>query len=380
MNSQHFRDNMNVNIFNPEWNGAEKSSFCDLLKQKNINVTAESFKAYVHINKPMHYSACGKSSLYAILKANNIGKKDEVILPCYCCESVAYPVRKAGARPVLADIDPSDLNISSDSIAELITPNTKAVIVPSLYGNPANILEIQKIVGEELLIINDLAQGYGASLNNSPMEIFGDTGFVSCGPGKQLAGGGGSVYWLNEGRDKFPLKNQNQFLNRVFHELFFQTRVNIDKNIGSLFYRILSLFYLALNQNAVRVNRSATALDLSVMLMLMENYGKKLGEKKVFLSEVDNISKNRSFRVLKAQRGKASPVKIVLIFNSEESCGSAKTVLKQHEIYYSTGYKKINGVEKVPLRGLCQVYGKILEVPLEVAKKAYLLDALNKIN
>ena len=370
---------MTVNIFNPEWSESEKNAFFSIMLEKISNPEHE-IKKHVQINKKLYFSSCGKSSLYAILKANNIGHNDEVILPCYCCETVAHPIKYLHAMPILADIDISDLNISLDSILQLVTPKTKAIIVPSMYGNPANIIEIKNRVGNDIIIINDLAQGYGATLNGLPMESFGDAGFISCGPGKQLAGAGGSVYWFNNCMSINYFKNQNILVNRIFHKLYYYTRVNIDRNYRKIIHNIALRFYWLLNQNIFRVNKSATNLDINVMLMLMENYYDKLKAKKNFICEIDNISKGKTYRFIKEQRGNSSPVKIVLLFDSVDSCNAAKKILTKNEVYYSTGYTKIKGIERITLNGYNQILNKILEIPLEVGKKDYICNIIKKID
>ena len=369
---------MNVNIFNPEWTSAEKEMFFSLLNSKNIP-PEDAFHKYVKVNKKLYFASCGKSSLYAILKSNNIGQDDEVIIPWYCCEAVAYPIRYLHAKPILADIDVSDLNISADSILKLISSKTKAIIVPSMYGNPANIIEIKENVGETILIINDLAQAYGATLNNSPMEHFGDAGFFSCGPGKQLTGAGGSVFWLNT-YNNCNFKNQNILINKIFHKLFYYSRVEIDKNINRPFYKIALNCYQLLNQNMYRVNKYATSLDINVMLMLMENYPNKLEKKRNFITEVEELSENKTYRVIKEQRGTGSPLKVVLLFDSIKSCNDAKKILNDNEVYHSPGYKKLNGIEKTILEGYNQILDKIIEIPLELEKKEYILNVLKKVD
>jgi len=369
---------MNVNIFNPEWTSAEKDMFVSLLNSKNIP-SEDTFHKYVKVDKKLYFSSCGKSSLYAILKSNSIGHDDEVIIPWYCCEAVAYPIRYLHAKPILADIDVSDLNISIDSILKLISSKTKAIIVPSMYGNPANIIEIKESVEENILIINDLAQAYGTTLNNIPMERFGDAGFFSCGPGKQLTGAGGSVFWLDT-QNKHDLKDQNIFINKMFHKLFYYTRVEIDKNIDRPVYRIALTLHRLLNRNKYRVNRSATPLDIRTMLMLMENYPDKLDGKRSFITTVEKLSEDKTYRIIKEQRGTGSPLKIVLFFNTIKSSDEARKVLRSNRVYYSHGYKKLNGIERTVLEGYNQTRGKIIEVPLEFEKKEYILDVLKKID
>ena len=73
----------------------------------------------------------------------NIGKGDEVITVANSYLATSSSIFLTGAKPVFVDVN-YDLNIDS-SLIQKINNKTKAIIVVHLTGNPAKILEIQKI-------------------------------------------------------------------------------------------------------------------------------------------------------------------------------------------------------------------------------------------
>jgi perosamine synthetase len=129
----------------------------------------------------------GTAALHIALLALNIKKNDEVILPSYVCQSVLSAVNYTNATPILADIENNSSNISLKTIKPLITEKTKAIIVPHLFGLPANIKTIKKL---KKPIIEDHAHSLGANLKiESDLAIFSfyATKMISTGHGGALS-------------------------------------------------------------------------------------------------------------------------------------------------------------------------------------------------
>jgi perosamine synthetase len=112
----------------------------------------------------------GTSALHLALKALNIGPGHEVILPSYVCVSVLHAVKYCGASPVFADIEDGGYNLDSKSVAEKITANTKAIIVPHLFGRAA---DLAKLMEFGLPVIEDCAQAVGAEYRGRKLGSFG---------------------------------------------------------------------------------------------------------------------------------------------------------------------------------------------------------------
>ena len=129
----------------------------------------------------------GRIALEIGLKALGLKPKDGIILPSYVCASVLLPILKLKCEPQFADIG-EDLNISPESIEKTIKSNTKAIIVPHLYGCPAPIKEILEIARQKgLYVIDDAAQSLGAKVNGQYTGTFGDIGILSFGPFKAIS-------------------------------------------------------------------------------------------------------------------------------------------------------------------------------------------------
>jgi len=139
---------------------------------------------------------CGSGSLALeiALRECGVGQGDEVVIPTFCCTAVVAPVLAVGAVPVLADVG-AELNITAQTIDAALTKKTKVVIVPHLFGNPADIGAIVDLArGRNIRVIDDAAQALGATIEGKPVGSFGDVGILSFGSEKVCAGLGGGVF------------------------------------------------------------------------------------------------------------------------------------------------------------------------------------------
>ena len=138
---------------------------------------------------------CGSGSLALELALRQCGVRagDEVIIPGFCCSAVVPPVLAVGATPVLADIG-DELNLTVATVDAALTRKTRAVVVPHLFGNPAEIGAITELArAKHIRVIDDAAQAHGADIDGKPAGSFGDFGIVSFGAQKICSGLGGGV-------------------------------------------------------------------------------------------------------------------------------------------------------------------------------------------
>ena len=136
----------------------------------------------------------GSFALELALRTCGVESADEVVVPTLCCTTVIPPILAVGALPVLADTG-ENLNVTAAAIDEVLSERTRAVIVPHLFGNPAEIAAITDLVrGRGVRVIDDAAQALGATIAGRPVGSFGDVGIFSFGCEKICAGlGGGAV-------------------------------------------------------------------------------------------------------------------------------------------------------------------------------------------
>lgn len=138
----------------------------------------------------------GTDAITLILRALGIGAGDEVITPPLSAAYSALAVIMAGARPVFADIDPERLTLDPAAIERAITPRTKALLPVHLYGQPADMRQIEAIARRHnLAIVEDAAQAHMATSDGRPVGTIGVAGAISFYPTKNLGalGDGGAV-------------------------------------------------------------------------------------------------------------------------------------------------------------------------------------------
>lgn len=141
--------------------------------------------------------ASGTDALLIPLMGLGIGPGDEVITTAFSFIATAETIVLAGAKPVYCDIDPKTFNIDTTKIEKLITSKTKVIMPVSLYGQIADMDEINAIAKKHNLhVIEDLAQSYGAKYKgkrSGSLSIAGGTSFY---PAKPLGcyGDGGAIF------------------------------------------------------------------------------------------------------------------------------------------------------------------------------------------
>ena len=146
--------------------------------------------------------ASGTDALVLALRAKGIGPGDAVICPSFTFCATAEVAALVGATPVFIDVDAVTFNINAKGIAGAVTAakraglTPKAVIPVDLFGLSADhaaIAEASKAHG--LFILDDAAQGFGATFNNRRLGTFGHATATSFFPAKPLGcyGDGGAV-------------------------------------------------------------------------------------------------------------------------------------------------------------------------------------------
>ncbi len=119
----------------------------------------------------------GTDALFLGLKSLNIGPGDEVITTSLSWIATANAIALTGATPVFADIC-DDLNIDPSSVRRLITPKTKAILPVHFTGKVCKMLQLIQIAEEHnLLLVEDAAQAFGATLNG---RRAGSYGAIAC--------------------------------------------------------------------------------------------------------------------------------------------------------------------------------------------------------
>ena len=137
-----------------------------------------------------------------------IGPGDAVICPSFTFCATAEVAALVGATPVFVDVDADTFNIDAKGIAGAVAAakraglTPKAVIPVDLFGLPADHAAVADVAkADNLFILDDAAQGFGATFNNRRLGTFGHATATSFFPAKPLGcyGDGGAVITDDDG-------------------------------------------------------------------------------------------------------------------------------------------------------------------------------------
>jgi len=141
--------------------------------------------------------ASGTEALLISLMALGIEPGDEIITTPFTFVATAEVIVLLGAKPVYVDIEPDTCNINAALIEAKITNKTKAIIPVSLYGQTADMDEINTIAfNHNLAVIEDAAQSFGATYKGKKSCNLSTIGCTSFFPSKPLGcyGDGGAIF------------------------------------------------------------------------------------------------------------------------------------------------------------------------------------------
>ena len=140
----------------------------------------------------------GSTALILALRALDIKKGDEVIVPDMSFGATINSVLNVGAVPVINEIDGNNWSLDLDKLEKRISKKTKAIIVVHLYGQPCNFLKLNLIKKKyNLKIIEDAAEAFGSSYDKKLVGTLGDVGCFSFFANKTISTGEGGCCVTN---------------------------------------------------------------------------------------------------------------------------------------------------------------------------------------
>jgi len=141
--------------------------------------------------------ASGTEALLIALMALDIKPGDEVVTTPFTFVATAEMIVLLGAKAVFVDVEEDTANIDASKLAAAITPRTRAIMPVSLYGQPADMDEINAIAARRgIPVIEDAAQSYGATYKGRRSCALSKIGCTSFFPSKPLGcyGDGGAIF------------------------------------------------------------------------------------------------------------------------------------------------------------------------------------------
>ena len=132
---------------------------------------------------------------------DEIGRQVAVALPAFSCFDVASAAIGAGGPVILYDLDPPSLSPDLESLDRALAAGARIVVVAPLYGVPVDWDAVEDLASTYgAMLIEDAAQGHGATHRRRPLGSLGEISTLSFGRGKGWTGGSGGAVLFRRGR------------------------------------------------------------------------------------------------------------------------------------------------------------------------------------
>ncbi|GAA0083688.1 DegT/DnrJ/EryC1/StrS family aminotransferase [Clostridium sp. CTA-7] len=175
-------------------------SSANYIMGKNVIDFEKEFAEFIGVKNAISVGN-GTDALVIALKAMGIKEGDEVITTPFTFFATAETISAVGATPVFVDVNKDTFNIDVTKIEEKITSKTKAIMPVHIFGQTADMDEINEIARKHnLLVIEDACQAVGGKYKGRKIGTLGDVACFSFFPTKNLgcAGDGGIIVTDND--------------------------------------------------------------------------------------------------------------------------------------------------------------------------------------
>jgi dTDP-4-amino-4,6-dideoxygalactose transaminase len=230
---------------------------------KEVEAFEAAFAAYSGVGYAVGV-ASGTDAIELALRACGIGAGDLVFTVSHTAVATAAAVERAGATPVLIDVDPGTYTMAARELARALRkppPGRPAAVLPvHIYGQPAELAALCDIArANGLRLIEDCAQSHGALYEGKPIGAFGDIGCFSFYPTKNLGalGDGGMVVTNDPGLATAA----REIREYGWRERYVSARVGINSRLDPIQAAILGVKLATLDQNNTRRRAIADRYD-----------------------------------------------------------------------------------------------------------------------
>jgi perosamine synthetase len=164
---------------------------------KSIIELEKNYSKYIGTKYAVSVTS-GSTALHLAIAALELPKGSEIIVSATTNIASALAITHNNCVPIPVDSNKDTWNINTDLIKKFITKKTKAIMAVHFLGNPANMLEINKIAKKNgLYVIEDAAEAHGADINGKKTGSFGIAGCFSFYANKAITCGEGGIITTN---------------------------------------------------------------------------------------------------------------------------------------------------------------------------------------
>jgi len=240
--------------------------------------------------------ASGTEALLISLMAIGLKAGDEVITTPFTFAATAEMIVLLGGKPVFVDIEPDTCNIDASKIEATITRRTRAIMPVSLYGQVADMDEINAIAARHgnIPVIEDAAQSFGATYKGRESCNLSTLGCTSFFPSKPLGcyGDGGAVFTNDDALAQACREIRVHGQSKRYHH----TRVGVGGRMDTLQCAVvlakLERFDWEINkriENAARYRQLLADLNGLTLLEVRSDRSCVWGQYTVFVDDRDQV-------------------------------------------------------------------------------------------
>jgi len=185
-------------------------------------------------------TSSGTAALHLALRALGVGAGAEVLIPSYTCVALLHAVDLVGATPRIVDCGPHDVNMGMNAAGRLISPATRAVILPHMFGRIAPV-EAFRALG--IPVIENCAHALGGSSGGRPAGSVGDITVLSFYATKMITTGEGGMLLSRSASVLAEARDLRDYDNRAGYRLRYNYKMtDLQAALGRNQLRKLSRF------------------------------------------------------------------------------------------------------------------------------------------
>ncbi|MBO6853868.1 MAG: DegT/DnrJ/EryC1/StrS family aminotransferase [Marivivens sp.] len=272
--------------------------------------------------------ANGTDALQIALMALGVGPGDEVITPGFSYIATAEAAKVLGANVVYVDIDPVSYNLDPALLEAAITPQTKAIIPVSLYGQPADFDIINAIAARHSLpVIEDAAQSFGASYKGRRSCNLSTIACTSFFPSKPLGcyGDGGAIFTSDPELGKVIRQIARHGQEKRYHHV----RVGVNSRLDTLQAAILLPKLEVLDEEILARQQLAEAYSAALSPLGIVPPHVAYGNKSAWAQYTIRVENRVHVQSVLERRGVPTAVHYPLPLNQQPAVADPEAVLPQ---------------------------------------------------
>lgn len=156
--------------------------------------------------------SCGTSGLMLLLKALDLPKGGEVIVPTFTFAATAHALLWNDLKPVFCDCEPDSFTLDASAAEALITQRTAAIYPVCVFGVPGDLEAYQQIADKYgLTLLYDSAQGLGSTYRGQPIGGFGAGEVFSMSPTKVVTAMEGGIVTTNDDQLNYRIRSLRDY-------------------------------------------------------------------------------------------------------------------------------------------------------------------------